>query len=87
MMKLLFFLPMSINKPDLVLEVCKELPAWPGRHLFEGGELRRYFGLRTESRGLVEFECKNRKEYEIWTQGVCNLLSMAAQRKKGKNGY
>lgn len=67
---------------DVVIEVCRDLPAWPGRHLFEDGEKRRYFGLKTEVRGLVEFECKNQKEYDIWTQGVSRLLSIVAERKR-----
>lgn len=65
-----------------MLEVCKDVPAWPGRYLFEGGEQRRYFGLKTSNRGVVEFECKNKREYEIWTQGVSSLLSIAAERRK-----
>lgn len=66
---------------DVVVEVCRDLPAWPGRHLFEDGEQRRYFGLKTEVRGVVEFECKNQKEYDIWTQGVSRLLSIVSERK------
>lgn len=62
----------------MVLEVCKEIPAWPGRHLFEDGEQRRYFGLKTEGRGVVEFECKNARDYETWTQGVFRLLSIVS---------
>jgi len=71
--------------PDVVLDVCTNLPAWPGRHLLEDGEKRRYFGLKTESRGLVEFECKNQREYELWTQGVSRLLSIVSHRKN-RNG-
>ncbi|KAK4355500.1 hypothetical protein RND71_024471 [Anisodus tanguticus] len=67
---------------NVVLEVYKDVPAWPGRHLFEDGEKRRYFGLKTEIRGVVEFECRNQREYEMWTQGVSRLLSMVAERKK-----
>lgn len=63
------------------MEVYKDVPAWPGRHILDGGEQRRYFGLKTASRGIVEFECKNRREYEIWTQGVSRLLSMVAERE------
>ncbi|XP_031113300.1 VAN3-binding protein-like [Ipomoea triloba] len=70
------------KKENVVLDVCKDIPAWPGRHLFEDGEQRKYFGLRTEVRGLVEFECKNQKEYELWTQGVSRLLSIAAERRR-----
>ncbi|XP_057438627.1 VAN3-binding protein isoform X2 [Lotus japonicus] len=65
----------------VVLDVCKDLPAWPGRHLFDDGEKRRYFGLKTDSRGVVEFECRNQREYDIWTQGVSRLLTIVAQRQ------
>ncbi|KAK4492513.1 hypothetical protein RD792_003324 [Penstemon davidsonii] len=70
------------KKKNVVLDVCKEMTAWPGRHLFEDGEQRRYFGLKTEGRGVVEFECKNSREYEMWTQGVSRLLSFVAERKR-----
>ncbi|KAG9160646.1 hypothetical protein Leryth_024908 [Lithospermum erythrorhizon] len=68
------------KKKNVVLEVLKDLPAWPGRHLLEDGEQRRYFALKTVLRGVVEFECRNQKEYDIWTQGVSRLLSIAAER-------
>lgn len=68
------------KKKNVVLEVIKDMPAWPGRHLLEGGENRRYFGLKTVMRGVVEFECKSQKEYDIWTQGVSRLLSIAAEK-------
>ncbi|XP_057467493.1 VAN3-binding protein-like isoform X1 [Actinidia eriantha] len=70
------------KKKNVVLEVCKNVPAWPGRHLLEGGEHRRYFGLKTILRGVVEFECRSQREYDVWTQGVARLLSIAAERKK-----
>ncbi|TKY52661.1 VAN3-binding protein [Spatholobus suberectus] len=68
------------KKKNVVLDVCTNLPAWPGRHLFDDGEERRYFGLKTEARGVVEFECRNQREYDIWTQGVSRLLSIVARR-------
>ncbi|KAK3193723.1 hypothetical protein Dsin_025033 [Dipteronia sinensis] len=70
------------KKKNVVLEVCKDMPAWSGRHLFNCGEQRRYFGLKTEARGVVEFECKNEREYDIWTRGVSRLLAIVAQRKQ-----
>ncbi|KAL8214968.1 hypothetical protein R6Q57_004417 [Mikania cordata] len=69
------------KKKNVVLEVCKNMPAWPGRHLFDGGEERHYFGLRTVGRGLVEFECRTQREYDMWTQGVSRLLSIVDERK------
>ncbi|TKY51191.1 VAN3-binding protein [Spatholobus suberectus] len=68
------------KKKNVVLEVIKDVPAWPGRHLLEGGEDRRYFGLKTVMRGVVEFECRNQREYDVWTQGVSRLLSIAAEK-------
>lgn len=64
----------------MVLEVIKDIPAWSGRHLLVGGENRRYFGLKTILRGVVEFECPNEKEYDMWTQGVSRLLAIAEEK-------
>ncbi|XP_058001089.1 VAN3-binding protein isoform X2 [Hevea brasiliensis] len=68
------------KKKNVVLEVIKDIPAWPGRHLLEGGENRRYFALKTVLRGVVEFECLSQREYEMWTQGVSRLLAIAEER-------
>ncbi|KAL8222892.1 hypothetical protein R6Q57_020291 [Mikania cordata] len=68
------------KKKNIVLEVLKDMPSWPGRQVVED---RRYFGLKTVTRGVVEFECKNEREYDIWTQGVCRLLAVAAERNNG----
>ncbi|XP_064969473.1 VAN3-binding protein-like isoform X2 [Musa acuminata AAA Group] len=69
------------KKKSVVIEVCKEVQAWPGRHLVEGGERRRYFGLRTAEHRIIEFECRGRREYEMWTQGVARLLNIVKERK------
>ncbi|KAL3626321.1 hypothetical protein CASFOL_029870 [Castilleja foliolosa] len=71
---------MTKKKKNVVLSVMKDIPAWPGRHLLEGGNHRRYFALKTISRGVVEFECRNQREYDIWTQGVSRLLTIAADK-------
>uniref|UniRef100_A0A2P2KS82 VAN3-binding protein-like n=1 Tax=Rhizophora mucronata TaxID=61149 RepID=A0A2P2KS82_RHIMU len=68
------------KKKNMILEVIRDVPAWPGRHLLEGGENRRYFALKTVLRGIIEFECMNQKDYDLWTQGVSRLLSIAAER-------
>ncbi|CAN8232100.1 unnamed protein product [Cochlearia groenlandica] len=68
------------KKKNIVLEVIKNVPAWPGRHLLEGGDDLRYFGLKTVLRGDVEFECKSQREYDMWTQGVSRLLVVASER-------
>ncbi|KAM7253779.1 hypothetical protein ACFE04_031461 [Oxalis oulophora] len=75
----------TITKKDknVVLEVCKDMPAWPGRHLFDDeGQQRRYFGLKTETRGIVEFECRSQRQYDIWTQGVLRLLTIVGDEKQ-----
>ncbi|KAG1368685.1 putative VAN3-binding protein [Cocos nucifera] len=69
------------KKKSVVTEVCKDIQAWAGRHLLEGGEQRRYFGLRTAERRVIEFECRSQREYEMWTQGVSRLLNIAGERK------
>uniref|UniRef100_A0A803Q1G6 VAN3-binding protein n=2 Tax=Cannabis sativa TaxID=3483 RepID=A0A803Q1G6_CANSA len=73
------------KKKNVVVEVIKDMPAWPGRHLLEGGENRRYFGLKTITRGVVDFECRNQREYDIWTQGVSRLLSIAAEKNNHRH--
>ncbi|KAL9430988.1 hypothetical protein AB3S75_026226 [Citrus x aurantiifolia] len=73
------------KKKNVVLGVCKDMQAWPGRHLFDGGEQRRYFGLKTEERGVVEFECRNQREYDMWTLGVSRLLAMVAEKRQSLN--
>ncbi|KAJ0254780.1 Auxin canalization protein [Hirschfeldia incana] len=70
----------SNKKKYVVMEVIKNVPAWPGRHLLEGGEELRYFGVKTVLRGIVEFECRSHREYEMWTQGVTRLLAVAVER-------
>lgn len=69
------------KKKNAVIEVCKDIQAWPGRHLLEGGEQRRYFGLRTAEHRVIEFECRSQREFEMWTQGVSRLLNMVGERK------
>ena len=54
------------------------MASWPGRHLLEGSEHRRYFGLKMVVRGVVEFECRNEREYDMWTVGVERLLPIGS---------
>ncbi|XP_062211873.1 VAN3-binding protein-like [Phragmites australis] len=70
------------KKKSVVIDVCKDVSAWPGRHLLEDGEHRRYFGLRTAEHRVIEFECTSQREYEMWTKGVARLLSIAGERKR-----
>ncbi|XP_065863244.1 VAN3-binding protein-like isoform X2 [Euphorbia lathyris] len=73
------------KKKNVVVGVIKDIPAWPGRHLLEGGENRRYFALKTLCRGVVEFECLSQKEYDLWTQGVSRLLAIAEEKNSSRH--
>ncbi|KAL4321098.1 hypothetical protein AHAS_Ahas14G0076500 [Arachis hypogaea] len=68
-------------KEDAVLDICRDLLAWSGRYLLDDGKKRKYFGLKTDARGIVEIECRNKGKYDIWTRGVSRLLSIIAQRQ------
>ncbi|URD98256.1 hypothetical protein MUK42_28856 [Musa troglodytarum] len=70
------------KKKSVIVEVCKDIQAWPGRHLLEGGERRRYFGLRTAEQRVIEFECRSRREHDMWTQGVSRLLNIVNEKKQ-----
>ncbi|CAN6352292.1 unnamed protein product [Urochloa humidicola] len=70
------------KKKSVVVDVCRDLAAWPGRHLLEGGEHRRYFGLRTAEQRVIEFECGSQREHDMWTKGVAHLLAIADARKR-----
>uniref|UniRef100_A0A0E0MPD8 PH domain-containing protein n=1 Tax=Oryza punctata TaxID=4537 RepID=A0A0E0MPD8_ORYPU len=59
-----------------------DVAAWSGRHLLEGGEHRRYFGLRTAEHRVIEFECSSQREHDMWTKGVARLLATVDGRRK-----
>ncbi|XP_042405337.1 VAN3-binding protein-like isoform X2 [Zingiber officinale] len=69
------------KKKSVIIDVCKDIQAWPGRHLLEVGEQRRYFGLRTTEHRIIEFECLSKRDHEMWTQGVAHLLSIVNEKK------
>ncbi|KAE8684829.1 hypothetical protein F3Y22_tig00111105pilonHSYRG00528 [Hibiscus syriacus] len=41
----------------------------------DDGENWRYFGLKKAMHEVLEFECKNQKEHDVSTQGVCRGYS------------
>ncbi|KAF8104477.1 hypothetical protein N665_0172s0107 [Sinapis alba] len=49
--------------------------------LLDGGEDLRYFRLKTVDKRVIEFECKSQREYDLWTQGVSMLFSVASDRR------
>ncbi|KAM0848974.1 hypothetical protein ACQ4PT_054035 [Festuca glaucescens] len=70
------------KKKSVVVDVCRDVAAWPGRHVLEGGEHRRYFGLRTAEHRVIEFECASQREHDMWTSGVARLLAIVDGRKR-----
>ncbi|QHO23768.1 VAN3-binding protein [Arachis hypogaea] len=44
---------------DVVLDIYRDLLVWPGRHLLNDDEKRKYFWLKTDPRGVVEIELGN----------------------------
>ena len=68
---------------EVLMEVCKDMPTWPERRTIDAEEEeRRYFGLKTATHRIIQFECKNQQEYDMWTHGVSRLLSIANEQKK-----
>ncbi|KAM0870216.1 hypothetical protein ACQ4PT_040161 [Festuca glaucescens] len=70
------------KKKSVVVDVCRDIAAWPGRHVLEGGEHRRYFGMRTAEHRVIEFECVSQREHDMWTSGVARLLAIVDGRKR-----
>uniref|UniRef100_A0ACD5YKJ5 Uncharacterized protein n=1 Tax=Avena sativa TaxID=4498 RepID=A0ACD5YKJ5_AVESA len=70
------------KKKSVVVDVCRDVAAWPGRHLLDGGEHRRYFGLRTAEHRVIEFECASQRDHDMWTRGVARLLATVDGRKR-----
>ncbi|KAJ3701008.1 hypothetical protein LUZ61_004713 [Rhynchospora tenuis] len=62
------------TKKSLVIDVCSEIAAWPGRELEEGLNQRAYFGIKTPER-RIEFECRNQHDKKLWIQGIKEMLN------------
>ncbi|KAI0488114.1 hypothetical protein KFK09_027941 [Dendrobium nobile] len=65
------------KKKGLVVEVCSDIQAWPGREAADGSSVKGYFGIRTAER-LFEFECKNRCEKQMWVNGIQQIIKFRA---------
>nr|GMC51247.1 VAN3-binding protein [Ipomoea batatas] len=61
------------KKKCVVSGVYSDIPAWPGREE-EAHEHRAYFGIQTADR-IVEFECRNKGEKQMWVDGIQHMLS------------
>ncbi|CAD5186482.1 unnamed protein product [Musa acuminata subsp. malaccensis] len=69
-------------KISFVIDVCANIPAWPGREVEDGSDQRAYFGIRTPER-LIEFECKKCDE-GIWIEGIRQMLDCRANMNIAK---
>ncbi|XP_030488758.2 VAN3-binding protein isoform X2 [Cannabis sativa] len=61
----------------VVSEVRCDIPAWPGREKDSDKESKAYFGIKTVER-TIEFECKNKEEKLMWTEGIQHILNCHA---------
>lgn len=61
------------KKKFIVSGVYSDIPAWPAREREDNSEQKAYFGIQTADR-VIEFECKNKDEKQLWTDGIQNLL-------------
>eukprot|EP00252_Welwitschia_mirabilis_P021673 TRINITY_DN5619_c0_g1_i1.p1 TRINITY_DN5619_c0_g1~~TRINITY_DN5619_c0_g1_i1.p1 ORF type:complete len:492 (+),score=116.39 TRINITY_DN5619_c0_g1_i1:162-1637(+) len=74
---------LSKKKTGIVYDVCKETLASTGKDYLDGEE-RYHFCLKTDQ-GLMQFECKNEKEQQMWIEGTKQLLSLARAQRKQEN--
>ncbi|WOL09321.1 hypothetical protein Cni_G18074 [Canna indica] len=70
------------KKKCVVIDVCSNIPAWPGREAEDGSNQRAYFGIRTPER-LIEFECK-KCDKKTWTEGIRQMLDCRANMNIAK---
>ncbi|XP_021745478.1 VAN3-binding protein-like isoform X2 [Chenopodium quinoa] len=62
------------KKKFTVSGVYSDVLAWSGREREDNSEQKAYFGIQTADR-VIEFECKNKGEKQMWTDGIQNLLN------------
>ncbi|GER25560.1 hypothetical protein STAS_01147 [Striga asiatica] len=62
------------KKKCVVSGVYSDVRAWPGRES-EGKEEMSYFAVQTEER-VIEFECRNKGEKQMWVEGIQQLLHL-----------
>jgi hypothetical protein len=70
----------------VVVDVCRDVAAWPGRHVLEGSEQhQRYFvDLRMADRSTRRSRVRVRRpdEYDVWTRCVERRLSIVDGQKR-----
>ncbi|KAI4316119.1 hypothetical protein L6164_024130 [Bauhinia variegata] len=63
---------------DIVIGVCDDIPAWPGREREDTSENKGYFGIKTADR-IIEFECGSKGDKQIWIEGIQYMLRCRAK--------
>lgn len=59
----------------IVNGVCRDIPEWADRgRIDKMVERRAYFGVKTVER-VIEFECVNKREKQMWIEGIQQLLN------------
>ncbi|KAL1210298.1 VAN3-binding protein [Cardamine amara subsp. amara] len=63
------------TKKCVVNGVCRDIPEWAHRGRVEKMvERRAYFGVKTVER-VIEFECVNKREKQMWIEGIQQLIN------------
>ncbi|GFQ01989.1 hypothetical protein PHJA_002342800 [Phtheirospermum japonicum] len=62
------------KKKCVISGIYSDIPAWPGRET-ESKEQMAYFAIQTVDR-VIEFECRNKGEKQIWVQGIQHMLHL-----------
>ncbi|XXG56695.1 hypothetical protein AAC387_Pa03g4042 [Persea americana] len=70
------------KKQSGVVDLCCDVPAWDGRDGEEGGQPRAYFGIKTADR-LIEFECKDKYNKQMWVDGIQHMLRYCGNINNG----
>ncbi|KAK9683752.1 hypothetical protein RND81_10G162300 [Saponaria officinalis] len=62
------------KKKFIVTGVYSDVPSWPEREPEDDKDHRAYFGIQTADR-IIEFECRNKGEKQMWTDGIHHMLN------------
>ncbi|KAL9226832.1 hypothetical protein vseg_002599 [Gypsophila vaccaria] len=62
------------KKKFIVTGVYIDVPSWPEREPEDDKDHRAYFGIQTADR-IIEFECRNKGEKQLWTDGIHHMLN------------
>ncbi|MED6139928.1 hypothetical protein PIB30_088467 [Stylosanthes scabra] len=66
------------KKKCIVIGVCSDVQAWPGREKEDLPEKKAYFGIKTAER-IIEFECGSKRDKQFWLEGIQYMLNCRAK--------